>query len=89
MLGHCTTHRRDRSTAIAQIVRAELTAPTAICRQMAADMRGMLASAGGITKDDLRVIGWMRAQIDAHLDGIFIHGIDSACPNASIEAIAF
>ena len=57
-----------RTLTIRQIVRAELSAPTAIVRQMASDLRGMLAGHGGVTPDDLKVVGWSGAQIKAHLE---------------------
>jgi hypothetical protein len=68
-LARITTTRTDRygaTTTYATIVRAELRAPSAIMRQTTFDLRGLLHAAGGITADDLAVVGWTPAQIKLH-----------------------
>lgn len=48
------------------IVRADLRNAERIRSLMADDMRGHLAAAGGVTHDDLVLIGWTAAQIAEH-----------------------
>ena len=66
-----TTIRRDSlglTTTTRPIVRAELSAPDRIRRQMAFDLRGLLATAGGVASEDLELIGWSKPQIKAHAE---------------------
>lgn len=69
-LRRATSHadRYGLTTTTVQLVRAQITAPTAIVRQMASDLRGMLHAAGGVTPDDLKVVGWTTAQIKLHAE---------------------
>ena len=48
------------------IVRADLKSAKRIRSVMADDMRGHLAAAGGVTHDDLLLIGWTAAQARDH-----------------------
>lgn len=45
--------------------RASLSTSTAV-KRMAEDMRQASQREGGITRDDLELLGWTAAQIDAH-----------------------
>ena len=66
-----TTMLRDPyglTRTVHALVRADLVAPIRIRRQMAADLRGLLATAGGVASEDLELIGWSRTQIKAHAE---------------------
>ncbi len=54
------------SLSIRPVVRADLRNTDNIRSLMADDMRGHLAAAGGITHDDLLLIGWTAAQARDH-----------------------
>lgn len=59
-------NRYGRGKTVARLVRADLTNQQRIRSLMAEDLRGTLAAAGGITHDDLLLIGWSAKQIAAH-----------------------
>jgi hypothetical protein len=69
--GVATTFRLQ--PAIPSFIDSSLVRPraslsgAAITRQMASDMREAALREGGITRDDLEVLGWTSAQIDKYV----------------------
>jgi hypothetical protein len=67
-LGSITTRHSNiwgTLAAYTPIVRADLRNQARIRSLMADDMRAHLAASGGVTHDDLLLIGWTAAQVSA------------------------